>query len=93
MQSFSRVATVLQQLLPYQPVTLSETSELSGTTFCVAIRIDEPLDLYYIAQFICLNKVDTGTPVYDEGQQVVCFPELVVDADCYDLIINHGPSR
>lgn len=89
MPATNSTQTILGQLLPYFRVTLAEMGDPRFATFCVAIKVEEPIDLYYIAGFIRLNEIMPGVPSYREKEKLLCFPELIVDAECYDLIISH----
>ena len=48
----------------------------------LAVRLDEPLDLWYLSQDCGLNNLHMGA-VFLTATNIVYFPLLVVDADDY----------
>ena len=70
------------------PITLADIGRHGTATFCLALKVYEPLDLWYLSQFCVTHKLDLGVPVFDPKQGLVYFPTHVIDTECFDLITN-----
>jgi hypothetical protein len=53
--------------------------------FCLAVRFDEPVDLYYLGR--TLRAFDLGLATQTEDG-LIYFPEAVIDAETYAYIVR-----
>jgi hypothetical protein len=81
--------TIIQTLIDArQPVTIADIGRHGAATFCLALKVYEPLDLWYLSQFAVTHRLELGVPVFDPKQGLVFFPMHVIDTECFDLIVN-----
>lgn len=66
-------------------VTLYEVTE-RPVNFCLAVKIKETEDLFYLGKFLSEYSVYTGVCVYSAKSQLAYFPQLIVTAEEYQEI-------
>ena len=54
-------------------------------TFCLAVRFDEPVDLYYLGRSLCAVDLGLATQTRDG---LIYFPEALIDAETYAYIVG-----
>lgn len=54
-------------------------------TFCLAVRFDEPVDLYYLGRALYSVNLGIATQTKDG---LIYFPEAVIDAETYAYILK-----
>lgn len=52
--------------------------------FVLGLRVDEPIDLWYAR---AVDQIGL-TPMYDEKQRVLYFPQLALDAATFHEVVN-----
>ena len=52
----------------------------------LAVVMEEPTDLWYLAQFCMENKLETGACLYE--RRAVYFPAHKIDAKAYEKILS-----
>ena len=56
-----------------------------AATFCLAVKFDEPIDLYYLGRALSGVNLGLATQVKDG---LIYFPEALIDAETYAYILK-----
>jgi hypothetical protein len=56
-----------------------------AATFCLAVRFDEPIDLYYLGRAVAGVNLGIAAQTRDG---LIYFPEALIDAETYAYILK-----
>jgi hypothetical protein len=54
--------------------------------FCLAVYIDNPKDIWHVANLCRDQEFDLGSPQYDDQVKCIYFPRMILDAKSYDYL-------
>jgi len=55
--------------------------------FCLAVYIDNPKDIWHIANLCKDQCFDLGSPQYDDKVKCIYFPRMVLNQKAYDYLL------
>ena len=76
---------LINTLLTYNCKLTMYDFQQEPVVFCLAVYIDDPKDIWHIANLCRDHKLDMGyAPQYDEMFKFLYFPKLILDKKSYD---------
>ena len=72
-------------------VTLFDIGEIKP---CLVLAVKcAPNELWYLGRQCLEDGIDMGAAMYSERDGVAYFPQMLIDADAYRMIVGGGGSR
>jgi hypothetical protein len=78
---------IIDTLLNYNCKLTMYDFQQKPVLFCLAVYIDNPKDIWHVANLCHDQGFDFGSPQYDYEVKCLYFPRMILDSKSYDYLI------
>ena len=77
---------IIRTLLNYNCKLTMYDFQQKPVIFCLAVYINNPKDIWHVANLCRDQNFDMGAPQYDDEVKCIYFPRMVLDEQAFDYL-------
>lgn len=77
---------LINTLLTYNCKLTMYDFQQTPVIFCLAFHIDDPKEIWHIANLCRDQHMDLGSPQYDDESKCLYFPRMILDGKQFDAL-------